>query len=552
MPNIRDWSLKGKLLAMFFVANLITGLLYTGYAYYLKSGSALAGIDGQLVGAASAMPYLQSESYFQRANGEGTVSDTEYTTNGIKLKDYASKAGLAHLYVLAQNDGKIHYLADAFDEADKKEKHYSPHYSVPAQLQPAAVKALGGTKAMFGEHTDKWGRFRSVFIPIKTSQGLQYVIGADINIDTLSTELRLTLLKSVGLGAIGFLLGMAISYFFVSIIVRRVGELGKTIHIIAADKNLTLTVDTSHRDELGDIARNLNDLIESFRAALSEAKDAAGGNAAISSEFAAKTTTISEDTVRAAEGLDELTRRADEIAVVTTNSADRANRLRNEIGRVEEQLTEARAQIEGMSSQIDAGARANQEFTAAFENLSANVREITSILKTISDISEQTNLLALNAAIEAARAGEQGRGFAVVADEVRKLASQTQETLGKTNTLVARILATIEATSKQVGQQAKQISGMVASSATVGTAISTTSELMTQTSGVVVETASDADAARESVEAIRAALVALNQVMHANQVEAEGMGATAHQLGETSKQLYARLEVFDTGTGSSA
>jgi len=547
MPNIRDWSLKGKLLAMFFIANLITGLLYTGYAYYLKSGSALAGIDGQLVGAASAMPFLQSESYFQRANGEGTVSDTEYTTNGIKLKDYASKAGLAHLYVLAQNEGKVHYLADAFDEADKKEKHYSPHYSVPPQMQPAALKALGGTQATFGERKDKWGRFRSVFIPIKTSQGMQYVIGADINIDTLTTELRLTLLKSIALGAIGLLLGMGIAYVFVSIIVRRVRELSGTIHVIAADKNLTLTVDTRHRDELGDIARNLNDLIESFRAALSEAKDAAGGNAAISAEFATKTTAISDDTVRAAEGLDELTRRADEIAVVTANSADRATRLRDEISQVEAQLTDARVQIEGMSSQIEAGARANQEFTAAFNNLSTNVREITSILKTISDISEQTNLLALNAAIEAARAGEQGRGFAVVADEVRKLASQTQETLGKTNALVARILETIESTSRQVGQQAKQIGGMVASSTTVGAAISTTSELMTQTSGVVVETVGDADAARQAVEAIRTALVALNEVMHTNQAEAEGMGATAFQLGETSKQLFSRLAVFDTG-----
>ncbi|QNM94960.1 methyl-accepting chemotaxis protein [Chitinimonas koreensis] len=546
MPQFRDWSLKAKLLAMFFVANLITGLLYTGYAYYLKSQAVLAGIDGRLAAAANAAPDLVGDSYLQRGNGANTISDSEYTRNGVKLDQLTDKVGLAHLYFMTVNNGKYVFLADAFNEEEKKKELYRKHFTAHPAPTAGLKRAFAQNSQNYDEYSDQYGHFRSVFIPKKTEQGLLYVIGADVNIDHVAAELRSTLIQSLGIGAVGFLIGMGISYGLVTLLVRRVQGISGTIDRIARDKNLALKVDASQRDELGNIARNLNELTTSFRAALAEAKSAASGNAALSTEFAEQTAAISQDTIGASEGLDEVTRRADEIAAVTANSAERAGSLSREIGQVESKLAEARRQIESMTGQIEAGARANREFTGAFQTLSTNVREITGILRTIADISDQTNLLALNAAIEAARAGEQGRGFAVVADEVRKLAGQTQETLGKTNDMVNRILSTIEATSRQVNDQARQIDGLVSASSTVDEAIASTAELMAQTSGVVGETATDADAARQAVEAIRGALGALNDTMHANRDKAEGMGEAARRLGETSTRLDRTLAVFRT------
>ncbi|GAB3264864.1 methyl-accepting chemotaxis protein [Chitinimonas naiadis] len=546
MLEFKDWSLKTKLLAMFLVANLVTGALYTVYAYYLKSQAIFAGIDGRLVAAANAAPDLIGDSYLQRGNSAGSISDTEYTRTGLRLNQLTRKVGLARLYFLAPNSGKFFYLAEAFTDEDKQKQRYHKHYTAFSNAVTAASQALAQGSDSYAEYADTDGRYRVVLIPLKTENGQQYLIGAEIGIDQISGELRRTLLQSLGVGALGFILGMVIAYLLVNLIVRRVQGISRTIDLIARDKNLGMQMDTSHKDELGLIARNLNELVASFRSALSEAKQAAGSNATLSRQFVTQIGAISAATQEAAAGFGEVTRGADEIAEVTAQSAQRAGDLRGEITQVEEKLGHARGQIEAMASQIEAGAQANREFTEAFTTLAANVKEITGILQTISDISDQTNLLALNAAIEAARAGEQGRGFAVVADEVRKLAGQTQNTLAQSNTLVNRILATIESTHAQVAGQARQIAGLVTASHTVDEAIASTAELMGQTSGVVRETAGDAESVRTSVAAIRQALATLHQTMQANSQQAEGMGSAARQLGETAQRLDDTLAIFRT------
>ncbi|GAA3936449.1 methyl-accepting chemotaxis protein [Litoribacillus peritrichatus] len=232
---------------------------------------------------------------------------------------------------------------------------------------------------------------------------------------------------------------MALSYWIVRDIQIRIGGLSDVMASVAETRNLSLTANAKGSDELALVARSFNALLSSIRdlvgnvqgtvSELSEASRELQQNSS-STEDALTKQKIETDSVATA-----ITEMGETIKDVAATSEMAAENTQSGYHMAETGLTDissTKETISYLSNDLDA---ANQEVIS----LSSLSEKISSVLKVIKDIAEQTNLLALNAAIEAARAGEQGRGFAVVADEVRTLAGRTQSSTEEISAIISSV-----------------------------------------------------------------------------------------------------------------
>ncbi|GAL02395.1 methyl-accepting chemotaxis protein [Photobacterium aphoticum] len=239
---------------------------------------------------------------------------------------------------------------------------------------------------------------------------------------------------------VAILLSVLTTWFISGIVITPLRRLSESMHDIAqGDGDLTQRIDVQSRDEVGQLGEAFNAFVTTIHQTISEVSSTLvtvqEATAHIQQEtqgVALNAASQQEESAQVATAVNEMSATSDNVSQHANDAAQASQRASEESDTARNVLGDAVVSIHKLADDIDASSQVITE-------LERDVGNIASILDVIRGIADQTNLLALNAAIEAARAGEQGRGFAVVADEVRSLASKTQMSTGEIQAMIERL-----------------------------------------------------------------------------------------------------------------
>ena len=383
---------------------------------------------------------------------------------------------------------------------------FTPLYQQPqSKLLQLTQDPISGVESYF------------IHTPIKTGQWLLVLQEAEVNV---VGPIREQLLYTSIVAIAGILLIVALSGWFASSISQRINQGMKMAERVAVgdlaeqQKNSSLVNASGAKDEISVMLSSLDKVGESYEKISSLCSAIAAGDFSVrmdercendevakainhmshrrkaieqalkqhSDQIRESTNVQSTEIESVATSIHEMSTTTSEVSKLASGSADNANQALTAVQTAQQTLSLTVQEVQGLSEEMN---QANQ----AINRVSESSTNISSIVDVINMIAEQTNLLALNAAIEAARAGEQGRGFAVVADEVRSLASKTRASTEEINTLIQGLQGEVNTAVNIVDKGASRTQRTVEKSNEASTALASVAQMIEDINNHMIQVA---------------------------------------------------------------
>ncbi|QMV61867.1 methyl-accepting chemotaxis protein [Pseudomonas berkeleyensis] len=346
------------------------------------------------------------------------------------------------------------------------------------------------------------------------------------------------LTRQIAIIVTGLLVSILISWLIVIQLRRRVSVLQNSLGQAADNLALNTRIDLPGQDELSEIARSFNQFIDKVHGAMRELADNSRQLSGMARDVAERArltqsncTAQSDRTVQVATAINELGSTVNEIARNAENAAEVAREATQHASDGSAVVSQAHRQVDALNGELEQAAK-------VIEALAAQTNAISTTLNTIRSISEQTNLLALNAAIEAARAGEQGRGFAVVADEVRTLASRSGASTEEIQQVIDRLQNESRSAVEAMAKGQRQSALVVEYASKASAALEQINSHIGQISDQNIQVATATEEQSSVVEDINRNIVDINELT-------VGTTHIADQLNQASSDLQALSTQLD-------